>query len=687
MKVKYFISILLSVLVITPLIAQIDRSERPEPGPAPVINIPGADQFELDNGLKVIVVEDSKLPRVSYNLKLVYDDVLEGEYKGYSSLAGQMLRNGTANMSKQEIDEAIDFIGANVSTMGRGFFASSLSRHNEALLEILSEITLNPSFPEEEFEKLKSRTLANIESQKGNASYMMGLLSSKVLYGENHPYGESQTEETIKNITVEKCKEFYNTYFKPNVAYLIVVGDVKTKEIKPLIEKYFGEWSSDVVPEHEYAEVLPPAERRVSLIDRPNAVQSSLRVGYPVNHKPNDKDRIAASVLNTLLGGGFFRLNENLREKHGFTYGAYSSLGRDELVASFTINTEVGTEVTDSAVQEILNEMYRVVLEPVSEKELQTVKNYLTGTFALKLSNPRTIANFAFEIAHYGLPEDYFVNYLKNLEAISTEDIKRVAEKYIMPENCNVMVVGKAESIADGLEKFAMDDKIHYYDKEANPIVETAAKEIPEGLTAEIVLDKYFEAIGGKKKIKKMTDFKQVSKASMMGQEITIITYQMEPNYLLSVTSMGDNVVQQQLFDGEKVVISSPMGKQEFTEGDVFEMAKLQATFNADIKYKELGIEKTLVAIETVNGKDAYKIEVSQGAENKGYEYYDADSGLQVMAVSESGTATYKDYKEFDGILFPVEIEQEAGPQTINLKVESVEVNKGLSKEDFVIEE
>ncbi|MFO8066749.1 MAG: pitrilysin family protein, partial [Bacteroidales bacterium] len=369
MKLKLYISVLLSVFVSVSAYTQIDRSERPEPGPAPEINIPVADEFELPNGLKVIVVENDKLPRVSYNLRLVNDPVLEKENKGYASLAGQMLRNGTHNMSKEEIDEAIDFIGANVTTHSRGFFATSLSRHNEDLLKILSDITINPSFPEQEFEKLRSRSISNIASQKGSADYMMGLLNKKLVYGEDHPYGESETEETLSNITVEHCKDYYQSYFKPNVAYLIIVGDVKTKKVKRLIKKYFGDWESGDVPQHDYEEARPPQQRKVAVIDRPEAAQTSLKVAYPIEHKPNDKDRIAASVMNTLLGGGFFRLNENLREEHGYTYGAYSSLNRDNLISSFSISTEVGTEVTDSAVQQVINEMYRLVHEPVDENE------------------------------------------------------------------------------------------------------------------------------------------------------------------------------------------------------------------------------------------------------------------------------------------------------------------------------
>ena len=691
MKIKLFLTIAFSAIVLLGCktaqveTRQLDRSQRPQPGPAPAINIPPADQFELDNGLKVIVVENDKLPRVTYNLRLIYDPVLEGEYKGYTSIAGQMLRNGTDGRSKEEIDDAIDFIGASLSTHARGFFASSLSRHNETLLELISDIILNPSFPENELNRLKNQTISGIATQKNDPSYMMGNLQRRVLFGNEHPYGEFQTEQTVENITLEKCKEFYNNYFRPNVAYLIIVGDVKTEDVKPQIEKYFGEWEKAEVPEAEYPAVEPPAQRIVSMIDRPNAVQSDLRVAYTVDLKPNDEDRIAASIMNTILGGGMFRLNENLRETHGYTYGVYSNLDRDKLAATFNISTSVGNDVTEGAIQEILNEMYRIVLEPVSEKELQTAKNYMTGTFALMLAEPRTVANFAFEIARYNLPEDYYVNYLKNLEAVTAEDIQRVAGRYIMPENSNLLVVGKADDVAGDIEKFAMEGEINFYNQNANPVLKGEAVEIPEGFTAENVLDLYFEAIGGKSKLEKIKDMKQVHTASMMGMDVKMEVYLMHPHYYLQKTFVaGTETIQ--LYDGQKITVSSPMGEQEFTEGPVFEMAKNQSQFMPELRYDELGIQTKLLSIENVDGQNAYRIELTYANGSKAYEYFDLESGLRVKTISDAGTIYYSDYKEFDGLMFPTKIKQEAGPQVIESFVQSVEINSGLSKDVFTIE-
>ncbi len=686
MKIRFIIAALLTIIIIMPGMAQLDRSKRPEPGPAPVINIPKANQFELKNGLKVIVVENDKLPRVSYNLRLVYETFPEGDIAGMRSIAGQMLRTGTKNRTKQQIDEEIDFIGASLTTHSRGIFASSLSKHNAVLLDLMSDVLLNPSFPEEEFNRLKTRTLSNLSSQKGSSSYMMGLLSSRVVFGKNHPYGESETDETIANITLEKCKEFYETYFIPNAAYLIIVGDVKTKQVQRQLNKYFGSWQAKPVPTVEIPEVKAPEKRMVSLIDRPLAVQSSIRVGYAVDLKPNDKDRITASVMNTILGGGMFRLNQNLRETHGYTYGAYSSLGRDQIAANFFIFTEVGNDVTEGAVKEILNEMYRIVNEPVSKEELQEAKNYLTGTFALSLAEPRTIADFAFEIARHNLPADYYTNYLRNLEAVTVEDIQRVAKRYVLPENCHIMIVGKADDVSEGLKQFAMDNKIHMYDQEANPVVASKSATIPEGYTADDVMERYFAVIGGKEKLMKMQDYKIVQNYVFMSYDAKVINYFMHPHYFLSESFMGGTLISKQLFDGKKLVITSPAGKQEFSDGPFFDLAKQQAIFNAELRYKEIGVERTLMGIEKLSGKDAYKMQLTTKDGSRSIEYYDIETGLKLKSMTESGSAVYSEYKDFGGIKFPTKIVQEAGNQYFDIFIESVEINTGLTKEFFVIE-
>jgi len=450
--------------------AQVDRTEPPSPKPAPKIKIADAKTFELENGLKVFVVEDDKLPRITYNLLLDIDPILEQENKGYVDIAGYLIRTGTTTRTRKEIDDEIGIIGASLSTRSNGIYASTLTRYNDNLLEVLSDITKNANFSEREFDIVRSRVLNVVESEKVRPDAMLQKMSRKVIFGEDHPYGETRTSESLKNITVEMCQNYYDTYFKPNVAYLAIVGDVTKEDIKPKIEKYFGDWEPGNIPEKKYDIPQIPESRTVSIVDRPNAVQSSIHIGYPIDFNVEHELFIQSRVMNTILGGGFFRLNENLREKHGYAWNASSRLVSDPNVGKFIAQTNVRSEVTYDAIKQVLYEMERIVNEEVPEKELERAKNYMLGNFALSLENPETIAIAAINIERYDLPEDFYVNYLKYLEEVTVEDIQHAANEFIHPNNTNIIVVGNADDIADDIKNLSSDKKIQYYDIEGNPI-------------------------------------------------------------------------------------------------------------------------------------------------------------------------------------------------------------------------
>ncbi|KAB2837954.1 MAG: insulinase family protein, partial [Melioribacteraceae bacterium] len=360
------------------------------------------ESFTLENGLKVFVVENHKLPRVSFSLIIDNDPILEGENAGYVSLAGELLRTGTTTRTKDQIDAQIDFIAASLSTSASGVYASALTKYKEEILEIMSDVVLNSDFKQEELDKLKKQTMSGLAHQKEDPDAIAGNVYGILLFGKDHPYGEISTEETVESITLEMCNEYYKTYFRPNISYMAVVGDINKIEAEKLIKKYFSSWENKDVPKHEYKIPKAPVVNKVSLVDREESVQSIINIGYPIQLAKGSADVIKVSLLNTILGGSFSsRLNKNLREDKGYTYGAGSSISSDELIGDATISVTVRNEVTDSAVTEILKEMKKIAAEKVPEEELQTTKNYMTGNFARAMESPQTVASFALNTALY----------------------------------------------------------------------------------------------------------------------------------------------------------------------------------------------------------------------------------------------------------------------------------------------
>ncbi|HRY33311.1 MAG TPA: insulinase family protein [Bacteroidales bacterium] len=682
---RSLIPVLLSLWFILPVHAQLDRSKPPQPGPPPRIDIGEYQRSILDNGLTLIVVSNHKLPRITCNMLIDYDPVMEGEHTGFTSITGSLLGTGTLTRTKDQINEEIDFMGAGVNFTDRGFFASCLKKHSEKCFEIIADALINAKFNQEELEKIRKQTLSGLAMEKTSPDAISDRLNRQLIYGTAHPYGENVSEQSVESVTLEQCQHFYQAYFRPNIAYLAIVGDITMEEALPLVKKYFGSWQKQEVPRHVYSTPEPPEKNTISLVDRPVSVQSVIKVSYPVMIKPGDKNYITGKLMNVILGGGTFRLFNNLRETHGYTYGAYSQLNHDKLIGSFIASTEVRNSVTDSAIVQILYEMERLRTEKVPAEELDMVKNYVSGTFALSLEKPETIAGFALNIERFGLPADYYRNYLSAIKAVTPEDIMEAAKTFLKPQQANVVVVGKAEEIVKPLAALTPGKKIRYYDnegKEYDPAVQL--KPAPEGVTAESVNEKYLEAIGGRKKLAKMKDITSSMTTTVQGMTLTFKNYRKAPDKLLVEISMGGMVMSKQVFDGARGLVTSPMGNEE-AEGEVLETLKAEAIFFPELDYAKHKITATLLGIEEISGTQAYKIEYRYPGDKRTSVYFDLASGLKIREVSDEGTTNYSDYRDVKGLLFPYQMDAEIQGQALKLQVTDIEINKKLKDELFKI--
>lgn len=687
---KKLLLLMLAFVFTQPAFSQLDRSKLPPAGQASEIKIANYESFELKNGLKVFVIENRKLPRVSFNLILDVDPVLEKGNIGFVSVTGDLLRTGTKKRSKDLLDKEIDLLGATLSTSSTNIFASGLERNKEKLFEILSDIILNSEFKQEELDKLKKQMLSGLATAKDDPNSISQRVSQVIMYSKDHPYGEVETEETVNSITLDMCKGYYATYFRPNVAYLAIVGDINKVTAKKLVEKYLTKWEKKDVPKNSYSTPKAPVVNKVSLVDRANSVQSVISIAYPVELQIGSDDAIKASVVNLILGGSATgRLFMNLREAKAYTYGAYSSMNPDRLIGSFSAFTQVRTSVTDSAITEIVKEMKKIRNEKVSDDELQKAKNLLSGSFTRSLESPETIARFAINTARYNLHKDYYKNYLKNLNALTSDDILATAKKYIKPNNLNVIVVGNGEEVAKNIAKFSVSNKVDYFDTNGNPFDPTA-KKIPAGVTAKSVLDKYIEAIGGSENILKVQDKTTKMKGSVQGIDITITMNQKEPNKLYQLLDAG--VFQQKtVFDGNKGY-SEGMGQRADFTGEQIEEMK-DNSLHGMLTYDERGFKYELTGMENINGKDAYKITFTSPLGKKSIAYYAVDSGLLIRTSSSISTAqgTFNqttdmdDYREVQGVKYPFKLNQNMGPQSIELIVTSYEINTGLPDSLFEI--
>ncbi len=679
------------LLVLVSAHAQVDRTKAPSPAPARAIEIGAYQTFTLKNGLQVFVVENHKLPRVQFSLQLKNDAIYQGEKEGYIEMAGTLIGTGTKTKTKAQIDEETDFIGANLSTSSNGIFASSLTKHTAKLLDLMSDVLYNPAFAPEEFEKLKTQTLSGLAAAKDDPNAIAGNVRNALRYGKQHPYGLFTTEKTVGAITMDDIKGYYNTYFKPNNAYLIIVGDIDLKTARSAAEKYFAKWAKGDVKNPTYTQPNAPSKTYVALVDRPASVQSVINITYPVDLKPGTQDAIKARVTNQILGVGFSaRLNQNLREKNGFTYGAGSQLNPDNLIGSFNASASVRNEVTDSSVHEFLAELKRIVNESVTEKELILAKAEISGAFGRSLESPQTIANFALNTAKYNLPKDYYNNYLKYIDAITLADVQATAKKFIRPDNAHIVVVGKGTDVADKLKKFG---EVKYFDIYGESYVPTKASSLPADLTAEKVIAKYIDAIGGVKKIQELKSMKTIMKATIQGMELTMNSSKKSPGKSLTEVSMQGNVMQKSVTDGKEVA-ESQMGQKTPVDAGVKEKNLFEAHLIPETMLAALNVKAILKSIENVEGKDAYVIEYVFPAGQKTTNYFDKETGLKIQTVEFVKTpqgevaipTKLQDYKEVSGIKFPHTILVSQGPMNFKFQVSSLEVNGALDDAIFKVQ-
>ena len=368
------ILLITTMLISFSVSAQLDRSIQPVGGPTPKIKLDKPKEFKLKNGIKVLVVENHKLPRVSYSLRIDGTPILEGEKAGVLSILGEMLGNGTTSIEKDVFNEEIDYLGANVSIGFRSSFASSLTKHNDRILELMADAIINPLLTVEEFDKTKEQLIESLKADEKSIDAIGSRVGNALSYGKNHVYGEFITEETLNKISYEDVIDFHKKYTYPNSAYIVVIGDVNYKEVKKSITEKFSVWKKAKKVENDVPVLTPNVElTEVNFIDLPSATQSSIGVTNNVELKMNDEDYFTALITNNILGGGGEGyLFKNLREDKGYTYGAYSSLGSSRYgVARFSAGAKVRNMVTDSAVTEIVNEIVRIRTELVDAELLK----------------------------------------------------------------------------------------------------------------------------------------------------------------------------------------------------------------------------------------------------------------------------------------------------------------------------
>lgn len=454
----------------------VDRTKPPAPKPAPNVMLPNIQKAKLSNGLQVWLVEHHELPTVAFNLVIQagsdHDPVIQ---PGLASMTADVLDEGTKSRTALEISEAISSIGASfgASSSWDGSFLTlnTLTKHLEKALDIYTDVLTNPLFPEKEFERLRKQRLTMLLQQRDQPVAIANNSYARILYGDAHPYGNnpSGSESSLKSMKRDDLLKFYQTYYRPNNSTLIVVGDVNLDQITSLLEKALEGWRSSEIPTAAIPEPKPVEKTRVYLIDKPGAPQSEIRIGYPALAR-STPDYFPVTEMNRMLGGQFTsRINLNLRERHGYTYGANSVFRFQKGVGPFIAQGGIVTEKTDSAIAECMSEIRLMRDKGMTSDELEFVKKGLVGNFALSFETPVQIAGALQNIVLYQLPDDYYQHYLQNIENVSLKEANTAAQKYLDASRMDIVVVGDLAKIRKGVQALNLGDVV-LCDLDGNPL-------------------------------------------------------------------------------------------------------------------------------------------------------------------------------------------------------------------------
>ena len=694
---KYTLSLLVA-LALSSINAQLDRSIMPKAASPTPIQLKESEVWTTKNGMVVILSEDHKLPKVSFDLTLGYNPGLEGSKAGLNELTGSLIMSGTQNRSKDQLDKEIDFIGASLNASASNIYLSTLTKHLEKAMGLMADITLNASFPESEYTRIVDQVKSGLVSLKSEGQGMANNATYKVNFPK-HPYGEVMTFKTLEAITLDDIKGYYKQHFTPQGAYLVIVGDITRAEADAYIEKFFGSWNGNTPSQSQFGDPNKTDGNQVYFVNKPGAVQSVIQVTFPIPLRMGNPDNLKLSVLNDVFGGGGFgtRLMQNLREDKAFTYGCYSGLNIENKGAWISVSGNFRNDVTDSAITEIVNELNRLLADDIKADELELTKATKNGSFGRSLERPQTIARFAYNIQRYGLPADYYKTYLQQLDAITPAELKAIASKYIKANNYNIIVVGN-EAVLEKIKRFDSDGQVTKLDE----FGDVKSDKIPSDLTINDLLTKVTLSLTQASSLKAAT--KAVSKIKSMVQKSTLKSDQIP--VALSSTSYYTNkgiqadkmefngmIAQKQYFDGKSgYTFNMQTGKKEMT-GEEVAIALMEQGVIPEMNWMNSSstFKPEVVGIESENGTPYYVVKIAFGSIGEVYHYYDKSSYLKAKTVKvvnqngESSTSVieYADYKAVNGVLLPHKTILNVGPMTLNISLDSTEINGAVDLKDF----
>jgi predicted Zn-dependent peptidase len=667
-KLTPFILTAVSAIAINPAISMAETKATefdPTAKPAPLQEIPFEfpeyKEHTLSNGLKLFIIEDNEAPIVEFRMLIPGGEALD-RIPGQAGFMTSLLTKGYGDLDARAFAERLDgkgiSFGASSSTEYMSISGNSLTDYQDIMWDALKGVLTDARLPEEELEKLVPQALANIQSQKGSPGFMASKLTSKVVFGNNHPYAAVMDENDVKNLRISDIRNFYAQYVKPKGSSLLVVGDVKAEAVIKKMEAMLSAWNGDAAS----MDAIPaPAPEPVGVyfIPREGSVQSTVRYVAPATEY-TDRDRETLHLASGIISGGFSgRLFKTLREKHSYTYSPTGTLTSYKLFNYLMAGSDVRNEVTDSAIVVIQNEIRDLAQKGPGDEELAIMKKYQIGNYNMAFEDPSFAGSIIQNAYFKGQKIDYAKDFTKRKEALSASEVKKTARKYLLPERSFLVVLGDP-SVKPSLEKFG---KIYEYNSDIQPMSGADAAMKPVSDSPGDIIEDYLDAIGGKDNVSKVKSLTAEGKGAMIMQGSNFdanvrIIKTADGRFFRELTMPMQEI--RMVYDGKDlfssnngipIPITGPDKDVVILDEAIFPVVNLP---KSNTKLKTLGEQKGHILVEAsfVNGK-------------KQVLYFDKKTNL-LTKITETNTTPqgtseveyfYHDYKKFDGVMLPTKQE------------------------------
>jgi zinc protease len=648
--------------------------------PAAKKHQPPFQEFRLDNGLRVIVVHNKKLPDLHFHLYTQLPVAPEENLTGYEELTARIQALGP--VSKEDLEAQCADWGARLSAGSEGIIATCPTPYRERMLALIADMAMRPAFDPADFEQIKKQRLEELAAEARQPHRIAANVARVLAFGKMHPYGELPTPQTIRNIRLEHCRAFYRGFFRPEISCLVLMGDIHLSEARQLVAEHFSGWQQGGILTQTFELPPPPRSPQIAYVALPDADTAVVRLAFPVQLRPGDPDLWKTMLLNAVL---LRRLNDGARH---YATDFEVSITPDREMALFVAAAKVASNRSDSLTGLILQEMKALRREPISETEYRQALRELTDSWKGSWEDPFRVSRLAIDVARYRLPTDFFHRGKGQISRITPLQLQAAARKYLLTEQAQIVVVGQRADAA-ALTRFDGDGKVVFYDIYGTPFDDNNLL-MPEGLDATGIIEAYIQAIGGQERLTSVSDLSLSMSAQVQGQEVQMLLQKKAPGKARVVSSVQGNMLTKIIFDGEQASVES-MGQKQDLDDQARASIQRQAWLFPEIQYLRGG-SVSFGGLEEVNGRKAWRVDV---VTQKGYacsEYYDLETALKLRSVvDEAGMRVvnnYSDYREVQGVLLPFEIlttfAGELQPP-MKMRVTAAKLNSGLEDSLFII--